>query len=329
VTVMSDRKIPLRVGLLGCGGIAASIHLPILAGMREVAVTALAEPDETRRQEAARLVPQAACFAGFAELLTTADLDAVVITLPNTLHAPAAIAAFQRGLHVYLEKPLASSLAEGRELLAAWRSAATVGMIGYNYRFLPSYQRARDLIQSDRIGPVVALRSVFCTTRRAVPEWKQRRETGGGALLDLVSHHLDLAAWLVGTPPSSLSCDLLSRQTDDDIALLQLAFPGGISAQLFGAFGGPEQHRFEILGERGALMVDPYGSEFVETRPAALDGVRLLHLLAAARALASPRYWQRKVSGSHWHVSYRQALGCFVHGAWAGRAQEPDPAAGC
>ena len=218
--------MPLRLGLLGCGRIASSVHLPILAGMREVAVTALAEPNETSRRNAARVVPRAACFSDFVELLTTQELDAVVITLPNTLHAPAAMAAFQRGLHVYLEKPLASSLTEGREVLAAWRRSGRVGMIGYNYRFLPPFQRARDLIRSDRIGPIVALRSVFSSTRRALPVWKQRRETGGGALLDLASHHLDLAAWLVGQPPCSLSCDLLSRQTDDDVALLQIEFPG-------------------------------------------------------------------------------------------------------
>jgi predicted dehydrogenase len=202
-------------------------------------------------------------------------------------------------------------------------------MIGYNYRFLQPFQRARDLIRSDHFGPVVGLRSVFSTARRALPEWKQRRETGGGALFDLASHQVDLGAGLVGAPPRFLSCDLHSRETDDDIAMLQLEFPGGISAQLFAAFGGPEQHRVEIFGERGMVLIDPYGSEFVETRPAALDGIRLLHLLGAARAMASPGYWLRKASGSNWHVSYRQALGCFVHGARAGRAQQPDRAAGC
>lgn len=296
--------------------------------MGEVAIIALAEPDQNAREKAARLVPQAVCFADFAELLRTAELDAVVITLPSALHAVAASAAFQRGLHVYLEKPLASSVSEGRELLAAWRSAGTVGMVGYNYRFLPAYQRARALIQSDHIGAVVALRSVFSIAQVALPEWKQRRETGGGALLDLSSHHLDLAAWLVGTAPCSLTCDLVSRHSDDDVALLQLEFPGGISAQLFAAFAGPEQHRFEIVGERGTLGVDVYGSEFVEIRPAALDGVRLRHLLGAARALTHPPYWARKISGASWRISYSRALRCFVDAVRVGNVQHPDVAQG-
>jgi predicted dehydrogenase len=324
VTVMSVNETPQRVGLLGCGRIASAIHLRVLTGMRGVAVTALAEPNLSARQAAARLVPEAACFSDFAELLTTAELDAVVITLPSALHAVAARAAFQRGLHVYLEKPLASSVAEGREVLAAWRRAGTVGMIGYNYRFLPAYQRARALIQSDHIGPVVALRSVFSVSHLALPEWKQRRETGGGALLDLISHHLDLAVWLIGKPPCSVACDLLSRHSDDDVALVQLEFPGGISAQLFAAFAGPERHRFDILGERGTLGVDVYGSELVDVRPASLDGVRLRHLLGAARALTSPTYWVQKITRSSWQGSYRHALSGFIHAVRVGAVPQPD-----
>ena len=233
------------------------------------------------------------------------------------------------GLHAYVEKPLACGLAEGRQVLAAWRSAGTVGMIGFNYRFLPAYQHARELIAAHHIGRVIGLRSVFSTSGRTLPEWKRRRETGGGALLDLASHHIDLAAWLVDAPPRALSCDLHSRTTDDDTALLQVEFPDGISAQIFAAFGGPEQHRFEILGDRGALVVDPYGSEFVDIRPATLDGMRVSHLRTAAMALASPRYWMRKISRSNWHESYERAFGSFVRAARSGEAAQPDVAAGC
>jgi myo-inositol 2-dehydrogenase/D-chiro-inositol 1-dehydrogenase len=296
--------------------------------MRDVRVTALADKDETCRRQAAHRLPEAACFADFADALSATELDAVVITLPNMLHVAAAVGALQRGLHVYLEKPLATDRFGGREVVTAWRAARTVGMIGYNYRFFLPYQRAHDLIERGQIGPIVALRSIFCTSRRAIPEWKQRRDSGGGALLDLASHHLDLAAWLVGTAPRSVACDLLSRQTDDDTALVQLEFPGGIPAQIFAAFGGPELHRFEVLGERGRLLVDPYASDILEIRPATLDRVRLDRFLGAARALVSPGYWMRKAAGAHQHTSYRHALERFVDGAIGGFQPQPDLAAG-
>lgn len=319
----------MRVGLLGFGRIASSIHLPVLSRMRDVAVISVAEPDETRRRDAAIRTSRSTCFANFGELLKTSDVDAVVITLPNALHASAAAAAFSRGLHVYVEKPLASNLGEGRQVVDAWRRAGTVGMIGFNYRFLPAYQRARELIAADRIGRLVGVRSVFSTTRRSLPEWKQHRDTGGGALLDLASHHLDLATWLVNAAPRAVSCDLQSRVTEDDTAVLQVELSGGISAQIFAVFGGPEQHRLEILGERGALVVDPYGSEFVDIRAATLDGVRVSHMRSAAKALASPRYWLEKINKSTWQVSYERALGDFVRAARSGGVVQPDLAAGC
>ena len=222
-----------------------------------------------------------------------------------------------------------ANLAEGRQVQSAWRSAGTVGMVGFNYRFLPAYQRARELIAAHQIGRVVGLRSVFSTSARTLPEWKRRRETGGGALLDLASHHIDLAAWLVNAPPLALSCDLHSRKTDDDTALLHVEFPGGVAAQIFAVFGGPEQHRLEIIGDGGALAVDPYGSEFVEIRNATLDGARVSHLRTAAKALASPRYWMRKITRSNWHESYERAFASFVRAARSGEAAQPDVAAGC
>jgi predicted dehydrogenase len=318
----------LRLGLLGCGRIALSIHLPILTKLRGVEVAALAEPDPRRRQEAARRVPGAIAFADYAELLDRTPLDAVVITLPNTLHAPAAVAAFRRGLHVYLEKPLALTLFEARPVMKAWRAAGTVAMIGYNYRFLPQYERAREWIGAGRLGRIVAFRSVFSTEPRALPEWKQRRETGGGALLDLASHHLDLAAWLIGRSPGSVTCKLSSRQTDDDVATLQLEFPDDVTGQILALFGGPCEHRFEIVGENGALVIAPYASDALETRGPGLDQIRRKRLREAASALLSPAYWRSKATGSQGHDSYRHALSCFVAGALHRRQPQPDLAAG-
>lgn len=325
---MSRPTTPLRVALLGCGRIASAIHLPILAGMPQVCIAAIAEPDEARRRTALRLAPGAALLADFRDSFNVDRLDAVVITLPNALHAPAAIAAFERGLHVYVEKPMALSAADGRALVRAWRTADVIGMVGYNYRFLPAYQQARAMMRAECVGRVIAIRSVFSTAQRTLPDWKSRRDTGGGALLDLASHHLDMSAWLVGAQPLSISCDLRSRHTQDDVALVQADFPGDVSAQVCAILGGPEEHRFEILGELGALVVNPYASEFVEMRPASLDGIRLGQFTGATRALMSPAYWKAKLNKSSWRVSYERALHAFVDGIRRGQSPEPDITSG-
>src|SRR5262245_16729525 len=105
---------PLKVGLIGCGHIAQSTHLHVLTRLPDVDLVALAEVDATRRYEASRRAPAAIAVADYQELLALPDVEAVVICLPNALHADAAIAALEARKHVYLEKPLATTLAEGR-----------------------------------------------------------------------------------------------------------------------------------------------------------------------------------------------------------------------
>ena len=129
----------------------------------------MAEPDSERREKARSRVPKAVVFDDYHELLTVPGIDAVVISLPNALHAEAAVAALEQGKHVYLEKPLATNLEAGRRVLEVWQSSRLVGMIGFNYRFHALYQRARQYIQSGELSPLVGVRSIFSTPPRPVP----------------------------------------------------------------------------------------------------------------------------------------------------------------
>jgi predicted dehydrogenase len=108
----------------------------------DVELIALAEPDVQRRVEASRRAPGAAAYGSYHDLLKMPEVEAVVICLPNALHAEVAVAALEQGKHVYLEKPLATSLDEAQRVVTAWRRAGVVGMIGFNYRFNPLFQAA-------------------------------------------------------------------------------------------------------------------------------------------------------------------------------------------
>ena len=314
----------LKVALLGCGRASHYIHLAALTGLPNVELTALAESDPERCSEAAKRAPRAETFSDFRELLERADVEAAVITLPNRLHVPAAVAAFRRGLHVYVEKPLALSLAESDEVMTAWRASGSVGMIGHNYRFSPMHEKARRLIGEGRIGGIVALQSVFSTVGRDLPQWKRRRETGGGALLDLASHHLDLAGWFIGAVPVAIACSLRSAQNEDDTVVLQLEFEGGTIAQTLASLSTVEDDRFEIYGDSGRIVVDRYRADDVEVHPPTLERVRLRRFTYAARALASPAYWRAKIAKSGPEVSYWRALSSFAEAALQGRSERPD-----
>lgn len=172
---------PLRVGVIGCGWFAQAVHLPILRRLREAELVALAEPDPSRREEASRCVPEALVYADYRDLLKMRDLDAVIVSVPTALHAEVASAAMQQGKHVYLEKPIATSLDEADKIMKVWKEAEVVGMVGFNYRFNALHQAARLQLQARRIGPLVGVRSVFSTPTRSMPFWKQTRLSGGGS----------------------------------------------------------------------------------------------------------------------------------------------------
>jgi predicted dehydrogenase len=314
----------LKVALLGCGRAAQSLHLPVLKGLDGVEVAAIAEEDPLRREHGKRLVPEARAFDSFQSLLEQADVDAAIITLPNSLHESAAIAAFSRGLHVYLEKPLAPTLAAGNEILATWRAAGTVGMVGHNYRFGTLQLEARRSIAEGSIGQVVAVQSVFSTPVRELPPWKKRRATGGGALLDLASHHLDLLPWMLQSRPASVSCHLRSIHSEDDTVAVRLVMEDGLVAQILASISAVEDDRIEIYGDGGRLVIDRYRSDRLEIHPATLDGVRLHRASNAVRSLTSPSYWHRKLRGGSPEESFWEALREFSRAAQEGRQTTPD-----
>lgn len=318
----SDSKgvTDVRIGVIGCGQLGASVHLPALARLagRGARVTAIAEADPARLRIARALAPQAEAFADWRELLDRADLAGVIVALPNALHAEAAMAAIQRGRGVYLEKPLACSVADAEPVVEAWRAAKVVGMMGFNYRFNPLYQTMRRVVQSGRLGQIVAVRSVFTTAGRDLPHWKHSRATGGGVLLDLASHHLDLLRWLFEDEIAEIGANVRSVRSDEDTATVQLRLAGGVLADSFFSLASGNQDRWEIHGTDAVLRVDRYHSLDVEITPAGGEFSLPRRWLRQAGALAGVGYaWRKRRSVAH-EPSFELALEHFVHALQGG-----------
>lgn len=320
----SSLRRTLKVALLGCGRAARHLHLPVLAALPQVELTAIAERDPARRADVEARHVSAKIYESYEDVLRESELDAVVIALPNSLHADAATAAFARGLHVYLEKPMATSLAEARPVLSAWRASGRGGMIGHAYRFGAMQQEARSAIATGRIGDVVGLQTVFSSAGDHLPVWKRHRRTGGGALLDLAGHHFDLACWLVDSPPAAISCDLHSMNSEDDTALIQLEFENGVIAQIMACLCAGDHDRIEVYGTEGRLVVDRHRSDRVELHPKTLNRVRARRLADAARAFASPSYWKAKLGKPGPEASFWRALGEFARSSLENRRPKPD-----
>jgi len=315
---------PLAIGLIGCGWLARAVHLPVLRRLPDVDITAIAEPDSERRQEANHCFPAAIAYADYRDVLKMRTVDAVIVSVPTALHGEVAIAAMQVGKHLYLEKPIAAILGEADKIVSVWKQSGVVGMVGFNYRFNALHQTARMQIEAGKLGSVIGVRTVFSTPTRSMPAWKQARSTGGGVLLDLASHHIDLVRFLFQQEVQTVYAVIESRRSEHDTAMLVLRLADGMWVQSLFSLGGVEEDRFEIYGQAGKLTVDRYRSLDVEFVAAGRATSRLHRLNKGLRSVRKVSHLVKKLR-SPWHEpSYRESLSRFVSAARDGARVSPD-----
>ena len=194
----------LTVGVLGVGNIG-TVHLQSAGAMEGVRVGAAADASAARRARAERLGVDAV-YDDYRTLLARETLDAVVVALPPMLHEDATIEAVEAGSHVFVEKPFARTPDEGRRMLDAARRAGVRVGVDHTLRYLPEMRRLKAEYDAGHVGHVplaVASRVNNGPFERSpsgrVPDWQLDPEaTGGGALMDLGVHLLDLVEWFFG-----------------------------------------------------------------------------------------------------------------------------------
>lgn len=302
----------IRIGVLGCGNIARSAHLLSLARTPEATVVAIADSDPTCLASAQPLAPKAGTVRDFREVIEASGVDAIVIALPPALHAEAAIAALAHGKHVYVEKPLATSVSDAARVAAAWERSGLVGMMGFNYRYNPLVRRARARLAEGAIGTPLAARTVFATPRRTIPSWKAQRSAGGGVLLDLAVHHIDLLRYLLDAEIVRVSADLRSVASNDDTAFLQLGLTNGVTAQSMCSLSAVEEDRIEIYGSSGKLTIDRYRSLRVDESPSTAGSALTGALTGLAGEVRALPYAVQKLRSPMHDPSFPLAMEAFV-----------------
>jgi predicted dehydrogenase len=195
---MSSMSKP-RIGFLGVGWIGRNRMEAMLAtGLIEAA--AIAEPNPENRAEAGRLAPNARLVADFDALLAE-ELDAIVIATPSADHAAQSIRALERGLAVFCQKPLGRDAAEVGAVVAAARTVDRLLGIDLSYRFTEGMGRIRDLIASGELGSIYAVDLVFHNAYGPDKPWfYDVALSGGGCVMDLGVHLVDLALWALDFP---------------------------------------------------------------------------------------------------------------------------------
>lgn len=194
------KRDSLRVGIIGAGRIVEKAHLPLLGNMRGVRLAGLFDQDQGRARELAERHPIERVCQSLDQLLSLGP-DVILIACPNYLHADMTIAALQAKAHVLCEKPMAVNLAEAERMTAAAHRAGRQLMIGCTNRFRPEVVALRQIIGEGRLGRINTIRCGWLR-RNGIPgvgTWfTHRMKSGGGVLIDLGTHLIDLALWLGG-----------------------------------------------------------------------------------------------------------------------------------
>ena len=197
-------------------------------------------------------------------------------------------------------------------------------MIGFSYRFNPLHQEVRRHLQAEKLGELVGVRSVFTTPPRRAPEWKQKRESGGGALLDLASHHVDLFRFWFNEEVDEVYANIKSQRVEADTAMLQLRLSNGLLVESFFSTSSVDDDRFEIYGRNGKLSLDRYNSWSIKIA-SPKDNQSSFHRVSQALARV-PRsgFAIRKLFAPAREPSFAAALAHFVRAAQNAEQVSPD-----
>jgi myo-inositol 2-dehydrogenase/D-chiro-inositol 1-dehydrogenase len=314
----------VKLAIVGYGNLATSVYGPSIRLLGpEANLTAVVEPDPLRRRQAEVTFPGTPILPTLDDLIAESEIDGVLIAAPPAAHADLAVAAFDAGLAVYVEKPLAASQEEALRILEAWRRADVPGMVGFNYRLNPLIEELRSALANDECGRVVAARTTFGLAADAIPHWKETRAAGGGALLDLASHHIDLVRFVLGSEIERVGCRLWSYRTEDDNAMLTLMLVSGIVVQTYVSLATVEEDRIEVFGESGKLLYDRYFSERVNQTGRFPREVRTQLLRNRIGSFLPGKGFTEKLRAPLREPSFPRALGRFVEAVRRGESLSP------
>ncbi|HEY5562210.1 MAG TPA: Gfo/Idh/MocA family oxidoreductase [Clostridiaceae bacterium] len=198
---MSCEERKVRVGIIGCGGIANGKHLPSLAALKEVEMVAFCDIVEEKAIEAAKKygAPGAKVYTSYKELLRDETIEVVHVLTPNKEHSFITIDSLEAGKHVMCEKPMAKTYAEGKAMVEAAKRTGKKLTIGYQNRQRSDSAYLHQLCDRGDLGEIYYAKA-HAIRRRAVPTWGvflNEDEQGGGPLIDIGTHALDLTLWMM------------------------------------------------------------------------------------------------------------------------------------
>jgi predicted dehydrogenase len=317
----------IKVGVIGCGQAAVRGHLPALRHVRGAEVIAVSDTDAHRLKRVADQFGIPRRYGEYAELVDDPQIDAVGVCVPTGSHLEVASAVLDAGKHLFLEKPLALTLAECDELIERAGRATSLTMLGFNMRWHRQAREARALVRRGILGPIRMIRSVFAchwASDLVLPEWRKRRELGGGALVDEGAHDFDLWRFLLDREVEEVYAVTRRDVVDDEVVAVVARMTDGILATSSIVERVSSEYVVEILGLDGRLVASLFRFDGLSFIPALhRPGDPRVRLAAVANTLKDlPRALLRPGGRNDYDGSFVAEWQHFVDSVRQGTAPE-------
>lgn len=266
-----------RVGIIGAGKMCQNGHLPAYDKIDECEIVAICDINEDRLYSFKDRYPKAKLYTDFREMIDAEELDCVDICTPNNIHSVAAVYALEHGIHVLTEKPDAINASEAERMKAAAEKSGKVLMAIRNNRYRPTTKFLKEFIANGEMGEIYAGRCGWIR-RRGIPGWggwfTDKEQSGGGPLIDLGVHLIDLAMYIMGNPkPITVSGSTYSKfghttqakMDVEDLAMGFIRFDNGACLQIEFSWASNiagDQMFVELRGEKAGSRMSGLDRKF-------------------------------------------------------------------
>lgn len=304
----------VNVAVVGAGGAAQVVHLPILKRLPELRVAAVVDPAAEKARTIGERFGVSSAFDDVEELSAVESLDAAVVCTPNDTHEDVVVACLEQGLHVLCERPLSVSSASAARMIDAAREAGLQLMTAMNQRYRYDLRSIRQFVGSGELGDVFFLRSSWLNQRERRPRKGWRRQpgrAGGGVMMDLGVQAVDLVLWLLDFPRvERVSARFHQRGAVEDSAMALLTLEEGVTVSV--------EVTWELMEERDRHGVYVFGTG----GSAGTSPFRVLRELETGLTDVTPPL--DTGPGGLYTASYRQEWADFLRRVRGERPQEPE-----
>jgi predicted dehydrogenase len=254
----------VNVVVVGAGGAAQVVHLPILMRLQEVKVVGLVDTDLSKARTIAERFHIDAVAGSLDELADRASFDAVLVCSPTSEHESGVMTALEHGAHVMCERPFVPDSKSARRLMDAASKAGRELMVANNLRFRYDLRAIKHFVANGEAGTVQHIRSAWLNRRSRRPRRGWRRDpsrAGGGALMDLGAQAVDVLLWILDYPAVERLCARMHGGGDvETSAVVHLALHGGASAGVevtWELIDEKDRHSVVVVGDRGSAYSYP------------------------------------------------------------------------